>query len=87
MTQFLVKYGGYFSIFEFIFFIAIGITLGTRPNIIKEGIRPLFLWHFIIPKVLLVPVCDLPATDAEIAQRARFAVSDADRLGKMLIEL
>jgi hypothetical protein len=28
MTQFLVKYGGYISIFEFIFFVAIGIGLG-----------------------------------------------------------
>ena len=26
MTQFLVKYGGYISIFEFIFFVAIGIV-------------------------------------------------------------
>ena len=37
---------------------------------------------FYYPEGSFGPVCDLPPTDAEIAQRARFAVSDADRLGE-----
>ena len=37
---------------------------------------------FYYPEGSFGPICDLPPTDAEIAQRARFAVSDVDRLGE-----
>ena len=37
---------------------------------------------FYYPEGSFGPVCDLPATDAEIAQRAKFAVSDTERLGE-----
>ena len=37
---------------------------------------------FYYPEGSFGPVCDLPPTDAEIAQRARFAVSDTERLGE-----
>ena len=37
---------------------------------------------FYYPEGSFGPICDLPPTDAEIAQRAKFAVSDADRLGE-----
>ena len=37
---------------------------------------------FYYPEGSFGPVCDLPPTDAEIAQRAKFAVSDTERLGE-----